>query len=141
MRRTCGSVSCRPGISRYSASTRCSQSVVSPAWCTTTADTCHLLLTCPRRFSNGEPTTINAEPAALAEKASTHAQRVLRFLRCTLCRVVLLHGVRSLVVRTEPLAQLEFGNRLAVDFVGTVGEANGPRVRPHRGQREIVADP
>src|SRR3954454_7231912 len=49
------------------------------------------LVTCPRRFSNSEPTTINAEPAELAEKASTPAQRVLRFLRCTLWRVVLVH--------------------------------------------------
>src|SRR4051795_9074426 len=51
------------------------------------------LVACPRRFSNGEPTTINAEPAELAERAWTHAQRVLRFLRCTLCRVVMVHRV------------------------------------------------
>src|SRR3954471_12842203 len=53
------------------------------------------LVTSPRRFGNSGPTTINAEPAELAEKGSTHVQRVLRFLRCTLCRVILLHCVPS----------------------------------------------
>src|SRR4051794_25387173 len=54
--------------------------------CATSADLSPQLLA-----PNSDPKTINAEPGELAEKASTHAQRVLRFLRCTLCRVVLAH--------------------------------------------------
>src|SRR3954463_10727549 len=62
--------------------------------------TSRMLVTCPRRFSNSEPTTINAEPAELAENLDT----------CSACSAVSALYVVSVVPGSLRTLHYGFGN-------------------------------
>ena len=72
--------------------------------------------------------------ATVTAKSKAHLLRACFGLSCFRGRSELLVPCR------QPLLQLQLRDRLAVHFVRAVGEADRARVRPHRGERKVVAD-